>query len=115
MRIVIGDTSAAFLQQLQDRESRRLSRIIHIFFVRDAENANLAALERLAKVIERQPNALDDILRHGGVNLAGQLDETGMQVKLAGHPGQIKRIDGNTMSAQSRTRIKSLKAERLGL
>src|SRR5260370_39737146 len=99
MRIVIGDASAALLQQLQDRESRRLSRIIHIFFVRDAENANLAALERLAEVIERQPDALDDVLRHAGVDLAGQLDETSMQVKLAGHPGQIKRIDRDAMSA----------------
>ena len=45
----------------------------------------------------------------------GKLDEASAKVKLLRLPGQIKRIDRNTVTAQPRAGIKSLKPEGLRL
>src|SRR5262249_44075115 len=56
-----------------------------------------------------------DVQRHGGVDLAGQLDEAGVQAVFAGGPGQVKWVNRDAVAAQPWPRVKGLEAERLGL
>src|SRR5439155_15546775 len=90
-------------------------RIIDILLISNAENADTTLLKRLAHLIEGQGDPFDDILRHRDVDLAGQLDETRVQVIFSGNPGQIKWIDGYAVSAQSRPGIEGLETERFRL
>ena len=48
---------------------------------------------------------VDDIARHGGIDLAGQLDELGGHAVLAGLPGQVERVDRDAVAAQARAGI----------
>src|SRR5207245_4114989 len=54
------------------------------------------------------------MVRHVGVDLARQFDETRTEVTLFGFPGKIERIYWDAVSAKSRSRIKRMEAERLG-
>src|SRR5688572_12953082 len=47
------------------------------------------------------------------IDFAGQLDEPRMFAVLSRQPGEIERIDGYAMSAETRTRVERLKTERL--
>src|SRR5262249_2559973 len=59
--------------------------------------------------------AANDIVWHGRVDLAGQLDEARGDAVLASDPGEVKRVDRNAVPAQPRPRIEGLEAERLRL
>ena len=64
--------------------------------------------------IEGGREILDDEIRHGDVDFAGQLDEAGAEVELAGLPGEIEGVDGNAVAAQAGAGIESLEAKGLG-
>ena len=54
------------------------------------------------------------MVRHGGIDLAGQLDEFCLEVHLSGFPGKIKRIHRDAVPSQAGTGIKRLKSKRFG-
>ena len=57
---------------------------------------------------------VEDKVGHGGVDLAGQLDEAGVEVELLGFPGEIEGVDGNAVAAKAGAGIEGLEAEGLG-
>ena len=57
---------------------------------------------------------MDHMLRHLGVDLARQFNETCMLTILARFPCQIKRVDWDAMTAQTRSRIKRHEPKRFG-
>ena len=54
-------------------------------------------------------------LRHRGIDLAGQLDESGRHSELPGFPGQVERIDRDAVPSEPWPWIKGHETERLGL
>ncbi len=98
---------------LDDVQSRAFAVIVDIRFIGDAENEHLGAVHRGLIAVEDLHGAVDDILRHAGVDFAGGLDQAGVIVELAGLPGKVKRVERNAVAAESRSRIKRLKAVRL--
>src|SRR3546814_12877046 len=81
----------------------------------DAQRQHTATVKCLALSIERRDDAVNDILRHRGVHLAGKFDEARVDAEFARLPRQIERIDRNAVAADARTRIISVEAERLRL
>src|SRR5208283_3420146 len=75
---------------------------------------NLRSVDRLFLAVEGRDGGGDHVVGHGHVDFASQFDEAGAEVKLLRLPGKIKRIDRNTVSAQTRPGIKCMEAERLG-
>ena len=54
-------------------------------------------------------------MRHVRIDFAGQFDEPGLFAPFAGQPGQIERVDGNTVTAEAGAGIERLKTKRLRL
>src|SRR5207253_1274411 len=59
-------------------------------------------------------DAADDVAGHGGVDLAGQLDEARVDPVAAGGPGEVEGVNGDAVSAQAGAGVEGLEAERLG-
>src|SRR3546814_17452714 len=78
----------------------------------DAQRQHTATVKCLALSIERRDDAVNDILRHRGVHLAGTFDEARVDAEFARLPRQIDRIDRNAVAADARTRKISGEAER---
>ena len=112
--VVIADRGALLLQQFDDGERRRLAQIVDVFLVRDAQNQHLRSVDGLLLLVERGDGRRDHVVGHGHVDLARQFDETRVEVELLCLPREIKGIDGNAVSAQTRPGIERMKAERLG-
>src|SRR5258708_25741936 len=53
-------------------------------------------------------------VRHVVVNFSSQLDEAGAEVEFPGFPRKGKRVDRDAVSAETRSGIERMKAERLG-
>src|SRR5262249_48095880 len=113
--IVVTQHRAPIHEQFHQLKRWAFARIIDVLLVRDAEDQNLAAANRPSGVVERLGHSIDDIERHAGVDLAGQLDEPRDQAMLPGNPTEVERIDGDTMSAEAGSREEGLKSERLRL
>src|SRR5207249_10597203 len=60
-------------------------------------------------------DSADDIFRHGGVDFSSEFDEARCLAVFACFPGQIKRVDGNTVAAQTWARIKRHESKRFRL
>ena len=101
MRVVVANTGAFVLKFLHEHVTRGLAVVIDVRFVSHAEEENLGALDRLAVVIERVGNAGNHIVRHGGIDLAREFNETGVLLVFAGLPGQVKGINRNAVSAEA--------------
>ena len=101
MRVVVADMSAFFFELLGEHVTRGLAVVIDVRFVSNAEEENLGALDRLAVVIKRIGNAGNHIVRHGGIDLAREFNETGVLLVFAGLPGQVKGINRNAVSAEA--------------
>ena len=69
-----------------------------------ADDPDLRAADRLAAVVERLGDEVDDVPRHRQVDVAGELDEAIDEVELAGPPGQVVRIDRDAVAADARAR-----------
>ena len=57
--------------------------------------------------VERIGDAMHDVLRHRRIDLAGQLDEPRVLPELARFPSEIKRVDRDAVSAETRARDKT--------
>src|SRR5690242_12589157 len=113
IRIVEADNRTLLLEQFNDGESRRFAKIIHIFLVRHSEDQDARAIERFADVVEGGRDRVDDVVRHGDIDLASQFDEASLEIPLFGLPREIKRIDGNAVPAKAGPGIKGVKAKGL--
>jgi len=56
---------------------------------------------------------LDDVTRHGEVDVAGELDEAVDEVELAGPPGEVVRVDRDAVAADAGARRELHEPERL--
>ena len=114
VRVVVFDLRAALLEQLHNFEGRGLAEVVDVFFIGDTEDQQFRAVEAFLVAVQGFGDGIDDVIGHGSIDFAGQLDETSGEIVFAGFPGKIIRIDGNAVAAQTRTGIKRHEAERLG-
>src|SRR5262245_38068333 len=104
-RVVVRDLGAAPFEELHDAQSRALARVVDVPLVSDTENQDLRVPGHAGSVIvESFDRAIDDALRHGRVDLAGQFDEAGGDAILPRLPCQVEGVDGNTVPAEARSR-----------
>ena len=104
MRVVERDDRAPGREAGEDVGGRRVARIAHVGLEGDAEHADAGAVHRPAAVVEGRRHQVDDMARHGQVDVAGQLDEAIDEVELAGAPGEVVRIDRDAVAADPRAR-----------
>ena len=57
-----------------------------------------------AVIVQRVLHLVHDEVRHLPVDVSRQLDEARLDAGLLGLPGEIERIDGDAVAAQSRAR-----------
>ena len=74
----------------------------------------LGAVDRLAGVVQGALDPLDAEGRLGLVDLAGELDELGVEVVLAGLEGEVEGVDRQAVAAHARTGVEAHEAEGLG-
>ena len=115
MRIVVGDLRAALLEEVEQHVAGRLAVVVYVRLVGQANDENLAAVEGFFLRVERLLQTMHHIHRHGGVHLAGQLDELGVLPILACLPREVEWINRDAMPAKTGAGIESHVAERFGL
>ena len=91
-----------------------LAHVVHIFLVGQTEHENLRSLETLAAIVQGDHQAVDNVVGHTDVDLAGQFDEPRGHFVLASLPRQVERIDRDAVAAQAWARVERLEAERFG-
>src|SRR5215211_8468294 len=87
MRIVVGKLGALVTQKLDELQRRRLAQVSYVDFVGDTDEVHAAALDRFLLRVEGARDLLQAEVGHVLVDLAGQLDELGVEVELARLPG----------------------------
>ena len=92
------------VEQPHDVERRRLAHVVDVALVGDARDQDLRSVDRLALRIERLADLVDDVVRHAGVDVAGELDEARIEPGLLRLPRQIERIDRDAVAAEARAR-----------
>jgi hypothetical protein len=114
--VVVIDAGAALLEALHDLQRRALAHVLDIRLVGHADQQDLrTAQSHAGSAVQGFRRALQHIERHAAVDLAGKLDEACAHTKLARFPGQVERIDRDTVAAQAGTGIEWHVAKRLGL
>jgi hypothetical protein len=78
---VISHVGATVRKFLEQPVVGRLPFIIYVGFVGKAEYKNPTAFYCFALVIEGLRNTVNDVVWHGGIDLAGQLNSLAFQVK----------------------------------
>lgn len=112
--VEVADFSALGLEQVHEFESGRLAHVIHIGFVSEAHEQDAAAFDGFAPLVEGLENAMDDVFRHGFINLSSELDEAGVNAVFAGLPGEVKGVDGNAMATEAGAGVKGGVAKGFG-
>ena len=112
--VVVVQVGAEAVQQLHDLQRRRLAHVADAGLVGDADHRDPRAAHGLAVLVERALDALDAVVGHGLVDLAGQLDELRAHVELAGAPGQVERVHGQAVTAHPRARLEAHEPVGLG-
>ena len=108
---MVGHLGPFGLQEPEEVEGRRFPGIRHIPFVGHSQEEDPCSLQRLPFFVQGIGDLAQDIPRHPGVDLAGQLDEPGMVVQGLQLPGQVLGIDRHTVASQARARIEGHEAE----
>src|SRR4029079_16845333 len=93
---------------------RGVAGVLDVRLEGDAQHADLGRLQRQAPVVERPGDQVDDVARHGEVDVGGGLDEPVDEVELAGAPRQVVRVDRDAVTADTRTGRELHEAERFG-
>src|SRR4029078_9393698 len=93
----------------------RLPDIVDVALVCDAEDEDLRFGERLAgAVVQRLREHRAAEVRDVAVDLAGELDEAGVEVELARLPREVVRIERDAVAAEPWPRLERHEPERLG-
>ena len=71
-------------------------------------------LTGLPGAVQRPRHLAGHVFGHAGIDLTGQLDETGSVIEELELPREIERIDRYAVAAQPRTRVERHETERLG-
>src|SRR5437016_12216964 len=95
-------------------QRRRFAQVVYIILIGEAEHQNPRTLHGFSMLVQRRAYRGGHVIRHCGIDLARQLNESSMEVELFRLPRKIEWIDGNAMSAQPRPRIERLKTKRFG-
>src|SRR5690242_15429277 len=88
--------------------------IVDIPLVSNAQDVDAGAFYSHSTIVQRVLDLLDDEMRHLPIDIAGKFDETGLDTRLSGFPGEIERINRNTVASQPGAGIKGHEAEGLG-
>ena len=112
-RIVIVDLGAPLFEQPDDVERRALAHVVDVALVRDAEDENPAAVDRLPIVVERGDTFSTTNSGICAVDLARQIDEARLVVQRPHLPREVVRVERNAVSADARARRELHEAERL--
>src|SRR6185312_7496541 len=78
------------------------------------EHVYMGTAHGFGGVIQSILNFFDDELWHAAVDVTGEFNEARFDARFLALPGQIERIDRNTVATQTRSRIKRHEAKRLG-
>ncbi len=114
MGIAVAQVGALVAQQLHHCHRGRLAHVVDVLLVGDAEDQDLATAYGLAAVVEGVGELGDDPARHVGVDLAGELDEAGVEPVRPRLPGEVEGVDGDAVAAQPRAGVVGHEAEGLG-
>src|SRR5437868_3399383 len=82
--IVVADFGSLLPQQLNNGEGRRFTEVVDVFFVGDAQYQDFGTFQRFLALIERVDHGAQYVVRHGSIDFAGKLDESGVKIKLLG-------------------------------
>jgi len=95
IRVVVEDFRLFIFQDANDLQCRGFPHIICVFFVGKTQDQDFRAAQAFAFLVERIREAGYHIIRHGGIDLTGELNEMSIEVQLPGFPGEIIRIYGD--------------------
>ena len=113
MRVRVSDQPAPARQQQHDVNGRRFAHIVNIALVRNAVDMDLRTLDRFRMIVQSILDLGDHKVRHLPVDVASQFDKARLNPGLLRFPGEIERIDRDTVPAQTRSGIERHKAKRL--
>ena len=69
--IVVIERGTALHEELHDFERRGFAQIVHVFFVSHAQDQDFRAFHAFFVIVESVGGSFGDVVRHGGVDLAG--------------------------------------------
>src|SRR5690349_845829 len=98
---------------MDDVEGRRFTNIVDVSLVRDTDNMDSRVPQRLAMIVQSVLNFVHHEMWHLAVDVTSKFNKTRLNSSLFRFPGQIKRIDRDTMAPESRPRIERHESERL--
>ncbi len=114
VRVVDHHLGTELDESTHDRGSRRLTSVVGVLLVGDAEHQDASAFDGLAPIVQPELDAPHDVGRHALVDVVGGDDEPGGHPELAlDAPRQVRRVDREAMSADARTGAERREAERL--
>src|SRR3989337_1965122 len=93
-------------QDVHNFKGRRLPNIINILFISDAKNMDIGAFYALFRTVQRISDLFYNKFRHSAIYLVCKRNKSQFKSVLFCNPGKIQGVNGNTVAAQSRTRIK---------
>ena len=115
MRIAIGQMlDPAPRQQFHNAERRRLPGVRNIPLERHAQHKHPRFGQGHRESRNGPHDGLRHVMRHRLVNPCRKRNERRLEIVPPGHPGQVIRVHGNAMAAQSGARQKRHEAKRLG-
>ena len=112
--VVVVHHRAAGFELLHEDVGGGLAVVVDVRLVGEAEDEDPGAFDGLGAVVEGLGHAVDHPVGHGGVDLAGELDELGVLPELARLPGEVEGVDGNAVAAEAGARPEGHEAEGLG-
>ena len=111
---MVSDVGACVLEQADELERGRLARVRDVGLVGDAEHEDLRAGERaLARVVQRLRDDRATEVRHRLVDLAGELDELGVEAVLPRLPGEVEGVDRDAVATEAGAGLERHEPERL--
>ena len=99
--IVVIHDGATGGEQLEQLQRRRFAKIVNILLVSHAEQQNFRALDTFLAIVESRGHSIHDVIRHFGIDFAGEFDEARGEIILSGFPGKIIGIHGNAMPPEA--------------
>ena len=114
MRIRVRHGRPAIHEPRDHLEGRRFARVADAALVRDAERQDAGAVETAPPAIQGFAHEVDDVLRHGPVDLVGQMDEARLVAVQAHPPREVRGIHADAVPTDPRSRIERHEAEGLG-